>query len=187
MHSRKPRKERPPLDDGKLQEMALRYVGRFATTRAKLIAYLNRKLRERGWAGAQPPDVEGLADGFARQGYVDDAGFALSKARSLGARGYGKSRLMQSLRLAGVGEEDSAQARQHAEAQALDAALRFARRRKLGPFAADETDPRARERALAAMIRAGHDYALSRAILALSPASKLPMDQLTGLSSRRSD
>jgi regulatory protein len=187
MHSRKPPKERPPLDDAKLQEMALRYVGRFATTRAKLISYLTRKLRERGWAGTQPPDVEALADRFARQGYVDDAGFALSKARSLGARGYGKSRLVQSLRVAGVGEEDSAGAREHAEANALDAALRFARRRKLGPFGAGETDPRVRERALGAMVRAGHGFALSRAILALSPASELPLDELAALSSRGTD
>lgn len=185
MHSRKPRKERPPLDPPKLQEMALRYVGRFATTRAKLVSYLNRKVRERGWSGPQPADVEALADRFAQQGYVDDSGFALSKARSLAGRGYGKARLVQSLRVAGVAEEDSAEARDHAETHALDAALRFAQRRKLGPFSAGDADPKARDRALAAMIRSGHGFELSRAILSISPGSDLPMEDLAALFSRQ--
>ena len=185
MHSRKPRKERPPLDETRLQDMALRYVGRFATTRAKLISYLDRKVRERGWSGSQPADVEALADRFARQGYVDDSSFALSKARSLAGRGYGKARLVQSLRVAGVGEDDSAEARDHAETHALDAALRFAQRRRLGPFAAAEADPKVRDRALAAMIRAGHGFELSRAILAISPQGDLPMEDLAELLPRQ--
>ena len=41
----------PPLDEDALRELALRHVARFATSRGKLLAYLNRKLRERGWAG----------------------------------------------------------------------------------------------------------------------------------------
>ena len=46
-----------PLDEDALRDLALRHVARFATSRGKLLAYLNRKLRERGWAGdlAAPP------------------------------------------------------------------------------------------------------------------------------------
>ena len=40
-----------------MQDLALRYVGKYATTRAKLAAYLARKLRERGWDGQREPDV----------------------------------------------------------------------------------------------------------------------------------
>ena len=42
-----------------LEQAALFYAGRYATTRAKLAAYLVRKLRERCWAEAHPPSVEG--------------------------------------------------------------------------------------------------------------------------------
>ena len=42
----KSRKPRPPLDGEKLKELALAYVGRFATTRSKLATYLARKVRE---------------------------------------------------------------------------------------------------------------------------------------------
>ncbi|KTW08260.1 RecX family transcriptional regulator, partial [Sphingomonas sanguinis] len=38
-----------------LERLALRYVERFATTEGKLVDYLTRKLRERGWAGEGAP------------------------------------------------------------------------------------------------------------------------------------
>jgi regulatory protein len=162
-----------PLDQKQLQELALRYVGKYATTRAKLGAYLSRKVRERGWDDVRGPDAEAIAERFAELGYVDDAAFALSKSRALAGRGYGKRRLIEKLRAAGVDEEDSAEAREHADAEAVAAALRFAERRRIGPFAATRsTDPRDRERALAAMVRAGHDFAVARAIAGLDPGAE---------------
>ncbi len=147
------------------------YVGRFATTRAKLAFYLARKLRERGWVGPRPPATEVLVEKLARLGYVDDAAYALAKARSLGSRGYGPRRVTMALRQAGVGEEDGRGAQAAASEQVVAAALRFAQRKRIGPFALAALDPKERERALAAMLRAGHDYALSRRILALAPGS----------------
>src|SRR5690349_9676956 len=114
----KPRRAPPPLTEAQLQEIALRYVGKYATTRSKLRAYLSRKLRERGWDGATDPDPEALANRFAELGYIDDAAYALGQSRSLTARGYGKRRLADRLRLAGVEEEDGAAAKTHADAQA---------------------------------------------------------------------
>jgi regulatory protein len=170
MDATKPRKPRPPLDDEALRELALTYVGRFATTRAKLRDYLSRKVRERGWSGSREPDPEGIAERLAEIGYIDDAGFALSKARTLSARGYGTRRLLDTLRSAGVGEEDASAAREHSDSEAVAAALKFAQRRRIGPFApVPELDPRQREKAIAAMVRAGHGFALARKIV-LTPA-----------------
>ena len=169
----------PPLDEAKLNELALRYVGRFATTRAKLSSYLARKVRERGWEGAREPDVGALAERFADQGYVDDSSYALAKSQSLTARGYGRRRVAQALTAAGIGEDNSAAAREHAEREEVAAALRFARRRRVGPFAESAPrDSREKEKALAAMIRAGHGFELSRAILALAPGTEVDADQL---------
>src|SRR5918996_5453 len=135
MHARKPARPRKPLNREQLHELALYYVGKFATTRAKLTAYLNRKLRERGWAEDSPPDVKHLVDRLAASGLVDDALYALAKSRSLSERGYGAARVRQSLRAAGVGEEDGAAAHELAKDEAAAAALRFARRRRIGPYA----------------------------------------------------
>lgn len=171
----------PPLDEARLNELGLRYVGRFATTRAKLRSYLDRKLRERGWDGAREPDVAAIAERFASQGYVDDSSYALSKARSLIGRGYGKRRVTQALKVAGIEEGEAVEAREHADAEAVSAALRFARRRRVGPFADSvPDDPRHKEKALAAMIRAGHAFELSRRILSLPPGTEVDPDQLSG-------
>ena len=163
------RKPRPPLDAAKLDELALSYVGRFATSSAKLKSYLARKLRERGWAGSDAPPLDALAERLTRLGYVDDRAYALAKAQSLTSKGYGTRRVRQALMTAGIGEEDSADAREHAEGEALAAAMRYARRKSLGPYAQSKPDMQARERAIAAMIRAGHGFGMARAIVDLGP------------------
>ena len=168
----------PPLDAEQLRELALRYVGKYATTRAKLRQYLARKLRERGWAGDAAPELERLADRFAELGLIDDASYALAKSRSLSARGYGKRRLVGELRHAGVEEEDGSDAVAFADEAAVDAALRLAQRRRIGPFAAAMPDPRQREKWIAAIVRAGHGFALAKAITGLPPDPELDLDQL---------
>ena len=160
-----------PLDQERLRELALHYVGRFATTRAKLATYLSRKLRERGWAGDNPPDVAELVQRLAELGYVDDRAFGIAKAGSLTARGFGKRRVRQALAMAGVTEDDATDANEIADERASDAALRFASRRRIGPFAAEPHDPVQREKALAAMIRAGHDFSIARLIVDAKPGN----------------
>jgi len=91
---------RPPLDSAALEQAALGYAGRYATTRAKLGAYLARKLRERGWAEAGAPPVERLVERMAAQGYVDDRAFAAARAAALGRRGYGERRVSEAARAA---------------------------------------------------------------------------------------
>lgn len=178
MHGRSRRRNPIPLDSSRLDELALTYVGRFATTRAKLGTYLSRKIRERGWAGERPPAVETVVERLASLGYVDDAQYALSKARALTGRGYGPRRVSQSLRAAGIGEEDGEAARELAGGESVEAALHYARRRRIGPFGAEAPDVAARERTLAAMIRAGHSFALSKAILALKPGEEVDIEML---------
>lgn len=158
--------------------MALAYVGRYATSRSKLVSYLARKVRERGWEGDGAPDLATLAAKLAGLGYVDDRAFALSKARSLTARGYGERRVGEALSMAGIGEEDGEEARSHAAASAVEAALRYARRRSIGPFAKSSPDPATREKALAAMVRAGHRFGLSRAIADLEPGTEPDISSL---------
>jgi regulatory protein len=168
----------PPLDNERLGELALRYVGKYATTRAKLRGYLARKLRERGWKGDGEPDLDGMAQRFAELGYIDDAAYALAQSRSFAARGYGKRRLSQKLRLAGVEDADGDAASEHADNQAVEAVLRFAERRRIGPFAPESVDRSVREKWIAAMIRAGHSFALARGIATLEPGAAIDFDEL---------
>ncbi|MET1110903.1 MAG: RecX family transcriptional regulator [Allosphingosinicella sp.] len=169
MRSRPDKSPSPPLDSEGLERLGLFYAGRYATTRAKLALYLRRKLRERGWSGPGEPPVERLVERFAELGYVDDRSFASARTASLLRRGYGERRVRQALRGAGVAEADSAEAGDISAEDALAAAYRFARRRRLGPYAPDAPDRAARDKAAAAMLRAGHRLDLVRQVLAAGP------------------
>lgn len=169
MSSKRHKPEARPLDQEGLERLALFYAGRYAITRAKLRQYLLRKLRERGWGGEGEPGVERLVERFCELGYVDDGAFASARADALSRRGYGLRRVDQALRAAGIEEADRAEAREGAEGQAWAAALRFAERRRIGPFAAEAADRPAREKALAAMMRAGHPLALARRMVDAAP------------------
>jgi regulatory protein len=162
----------PPLDTAALERLALRYVERFATTRGKLTAYLQRKIRERGWDGP-PADPAALAERMAGLGYVDDRAFAEARAQALARRGLGARRVSQDFRAAGIAEEDAAELAPVIAGRAADTALAFARRRRIGPFGDGNPDRAVREKQLAAMLRAGHGFDLARRIVALAPGEAL--------------
>ena len=169
MRSGPAKRPRPPLDAEGLERLGLFYAGRYATTRARLAAYLRRKLAERGWSGPGEPPVERLVERFAGLGYVDDRAFASARAEALLRRGYGEMRVRDALKGAGIAEEDAAEARDRAGDEALAAAHRFARRRRLGPYAETAPDRDARRKAAAAMVRAGHRMELVWKVLETSP------------------
>ncbi|GMM93409.1 regulatory protein RecX [Qipengyuania sp. MTN3-11] len=156
-----------PLDRAALKDLAMAYVARYATTSGKLGQYLRRKLRERDWIGDDAPEVDGLVAEFVERGFVDDEGWAQARAANLSSRGYGRRRIGESLRAAGIGEtirEGTAPG----EGEAREAAVRLARRRRFGPFGeplAGEDGAKRRDKQLAAMARAGHDFAHARRVI----------------------
>lgn len=165
-------KPRRPLDDEALGRLGLFYVGRYATTRAKLQNYLQRKVQERGWTGDTPPDVPALVERLSTLGYVDDAAFASARASSLQRRGYGERRIAEALRAAGVETEEAEAVKEQGRDGAYEAALRFAKRKRIGPFGDPNADRAARTKAFAAMMRAGHPIDLVREVLNLTPGEE---------------
>jgi regulatory protein len=152
----------PPLDEAALRELALHYVGRFATSRTKLLAYLSRKIRERGWGGEEAPDPQALVDRLNDLKYVDDASYAAMKSASLARRGYGARRVAETLRADGIADADREEADAHTTSESWTTADRFARRKRIGPYAHALPDPKQREKWIAAFLRAGHSYATAR-------------------------
>ena len=148
-----------PLDAARLDELALTYVARFATTATKLERYLKRKLRERGWEGegdaGREPDLAALVGRYVELGYVDDAAYARARSGSLLRRGYGTRRVGEALREAGIGESIREEVRP-GEGAERRAALAMARKRGFGPFGREPVDRERRHKQIAAMLRAGH-------------------------------
>ena len=151
---RAPRRARP-LDPARLDELALGYVARFATSAAKFERYLRRKVRERGWDGDSEPDLAALVLRYVELGYIDDAAFARAKSGSLLRRGYGERRVRQALGEAGIGEEIREETRP-SEPATRRAALTLARKRGFGPFGKEPLDRERRQKQIGAMLRAGH-------------------------------
>ncbi len=163
-----PHRPIPPLDRGSLDRLALRYVERFATTRGKLTAYLVRKIRERGYDGT-PPDPAEIAERFAELGYVNDRLYAESKAAAMARRGLGARRVGEALRHAGVQAEDAEAIAPQVDARTGQSAIDFARRKRIGPFAAEPADRDRIAKQVAAMVRAGHAPGLAWRIARMQP------------------
>ena len=163
-----------PLNPVKLRDLALHYVGKYATSRAKLATYLTRKIRERGWVeGAEAPDVEAMIEDFTRLGYVDDVAFAESRARSLTARGFGARRVNEDLRAKGITETDSGEARAESENARWQSAERFAQRKRIGPFAAEQAPPEVQQKQFHAFLRAGHSFDIAKIFVRAAPGETI--------------
>lgn len=177
--SRRIRRTPKPLDRARLEELALGYVARFATSSGKLETYLDRKIRERGWDDSKgPPHLPELVERFVAKGYIDDASYGEAKSSGLLARGYGARRIEQSLRAAGLDEGIRADLAPD-ESLARAAALALARRRLFGPFAQNDVNEaldwarKQHEKQLAAMLRAGHQFDHARRVIEAQTVEEL--------------
>ncbi len=173
---RAPKKPPPPLDDARLRGLALHYVGKYATTRTKLTTYLARKIRERGWSDDYPADIDALVSQFSALGYVNDAHFAEARSRSFVARGYGKRRLDEDLRASGIVESDATGANEHMSESGFVAAQNYARRKRIGPYAAEIAPPEKQQKQLQGFLRAGHSFAVARRFVFAEPGTVLEDD-----------
>lgn len=163
----RPRRKPRPLDAARLEELALAYVARFATSAAKVESYLIRKIRERGWEAERPADPAALVERFVTLGYIDDEVYARAKTGGLLRRGYGPRRVAQALGAAGIAQEVRDEVRA-GEAEERRAAVAFASRRRFGPWSRDDgqpTDRDLRQKQFAAMLRAGHGFDAARAVI----------------------
>ena len=174
------------LDEAALREAALAYTARYGGTAASLTRALDRRIRR--WADAllavEGADREAIAGQaallrqqarkvvaqLADMGAVNDQAFAESRARRLRRAGRSRRAVLAHLAAKGVDAEKAGAAVPEDEAAELAAALAFARRRRVGPFAATEDDlpPEAEARVLAAFGRAGFSGAVARRILAFA-------------------
>ena len=171
------RNKRPPLSEGGLRDLALHYVGRFATTRARLAAYLARKLRERGWEGDAPPDVEAIVARMTELHYIDDAQYGVMKGAAMARRGLGPRRIRSGLQADGLDEADRQPAETQARNDAWDAAETLARRKRIGPFATTPADPAQRQKQIAMFARSGHDFATARRWVEAAPGELPDRDE----------
>ena len=174
MHMGQPRQLRR-LTPADLKGVALNYLDRFAATRARLRQVMMRKIRASARAHGDDPApmlaaLEETIQWLEGLGFISDQAYADSKARSLAARGTSRAHILANLASKGVAAEAARAAVDHLcaeyEEPELEAAWRYARRRRIGPYRG-ETDMRAecRDKDLAAMARAGFAGRIARQVI----------------------
>lgn len=173
----------PAVTPAALETAALDYLERYASSVANLRRVLMRRIERAARAGTiERSDgrarVEAIVERLADRRLVDDGAYADGRARSLARQGRSRAAIARTLAAKGV-EPDAIEAALTALAESgetdVQAALRFARRRRLGPFRAPKERAARRDRDLAALGRAGFSYEVARRVVdAESPAAVAP-------------
>ncbi|MBT3305966.1 MAG: regulatory protein RecX [Alphaproteobacteria bacterium] len=171
----KPRRKTPKKITAQyLENSALYYLSRFATSSENLRRVMMRKVvKSARHHDADPDDgkvlVDAMIERFLRSGLLDDGGYARARAASLHQRGNSSRIIRGKLKQKGLDEDTIEQAlaalRDDDDDPERTAAIRFARRRRLGPFATRLQEDGVREKHLAAMARAGFSYDMARRII----------------------
>ena len=172
--AKKPRKAPKKISAAYLENAALYYLQRYATSTANFRRVLRRKIdrscRHHGEdPGKHYPLVEDLVRRYAAVGLLDDAAFARARVSSLRRQGRSRKAILAKLAARGLGpgevEEALAEADEGGEAE-FEAACRLARRKKIGPWRTSPlADPKDRQKEMAALARAGFSYDIARRAL----------------------
>ncbi|MDB5411989.1 MAG: hypothetical protein JWR10_324 [Rubritepida sp.] len=172
------------ITESALRNAALAHLARFAATEAGLRQVLGNRIRR--WAReaeteGQEPDAIAAATAAAKQhaaaiaarlveaGAVDDAGFALARARRLLGSGRSARAALAHLAAKGVSGETAREALAHEDMpDELTSAVILCRKRRFGGFAAAEPEPKLRKKWLGTLARAGFSGEIAQRALALS-------------------
>ena len=171
----RPRRRGPkPITPTYLENAALYYLERFASSSAHLKRVLMRKVMRAAAAGhGDVGEGERLVDAlivrYLAAGLVDDKAYARQRAASLRRRGNSRFAIRGKLALKGVEsalvqstlaelEPDDAQGE-------IAAAAALVRRRRLGPFRSSAARKDAWQKDLAALARAGFSLDVARRVL----------------------
>ncbi len=158
-----------------LKGLALDYLDRFSATKQRVRQVMLRKIRLSARAhGDDPAPIIAALDEAIQwlegRGFLSDRAYAESKARALVARGTSRQRILANLAAKGVNGDDAREALDRLaleyEEPELEAAQRYARRRRIGPYRADpEARAEARSKDLACMARAGFAGRVARQVI----------------------
>lgn len=176
--ARKHRRQQVTPQD--LERFAMRHLDRFGSSAANLRWVLIRRVRRIEQAQQESfPDAPAWIDdtvaALLTRGYLDDRKYAVSLVERMRARGCSSRRIEHSLGEKGIPRTLAQQViAADGHGKELLAAVRYARRRRLGPFRLDpEVRAEKRERDLAALGRSGFPYEIARRIVEAADVESL--------------
>jgi regulatory protein len=169
------REARQPLTPAVLENAALSYLGRFASSSDNLRRVLMRKVAraardgEEGQAAAGAGMVDALIARYLEKGLLNDRAYAAQAASSLARRGTSRFSIAGKLAQKGVDNdlvrETISALDKEDGASELAAACALVRRRRLGPYRAPGKRAEFRDKDLASLARAGFRLDVARRVL----------------------
>jgi regulatory protein len=182
------------ITESYLQNSGLYYLQRYAASEAHFKTIMSRKI-DRSIIDHPDLDktqclewLDEIAQKFIKAGYLNDERYATGLLQSLQVKGRSQKQIQGRMRHAGVAPdiiERVAQARYAEMAERIDAsdlpsnwplntlnlseyiaALKCARKRRIGPFEYMSAQPKPHDKALAMMARNGFSYDIAQTILA---------------------
>lgn len=171
------KKPPPKITETYLRNAGLHYLQRYAASTASFRRVMMRKIdRSCRYHTDQDRDacvvlLDRLIHGFQEYGYLNDDQFTQIKVRNLRERGISRRMIVAKLRATGLDETSILTALEQHDQQNNDmsidpecaAAMRFARKKRIGPFAGGR--PHAPEKSMASMARAGFSYDAIRFVM----------------------
>jgi len=172
----KPRDYTPrKITPQRLANIALHHLDRYASSAENLRRVLERRVYKaapyfedldvaeaKGW-------IDALIRRYVESGLLDDRAYAETRAHSLMARGTSHRLIRMKLMEKGILADTIDHALNALQDETPDpelyAAVKLARRRRLGPFAAPDTRTQNRDKHLSALARAGFSYDMAQRIV----------------------
>ena len=180
--ARKPtgRRARRPITATALENAALHYLERFATSSANLRRVLLRKVAraaaEEGDAAEGARLVDALIARYLESGLLDDRAYAAQAASSLARRGASRFAIGGKLAQKGVAAalvKEAVQGLDEGGSSELAAACALVRRRRLGPYRPPARRAEWQRKDLATLARAGFGLDIARRVLAVPDVEAL--------------
>lgn len=176
----KPAKQPRKISAQYLENAALYYLQRYATSAENFRRVMSRKIKRSCTFHDVPPEpfypvLEDMIARYISAGLLNDKGFAEAKTASLRRQGKSRQAILAKLQAKGLAKADIEQAivitdEEKGDDAELLAARTLARRKKLGSWRTKPMmDPvKDRQKEMAAMARAGFSYEVSRQVLDFS-------------------
>lgn len=159
----------------RLAGIALHYLERYASSSENLRRVLERRvyksIRHHGAPDQETANqwIDDLITRYQEAGLLNDLAYAEARARSLMSRGVAGRSIRMKLIEKGVDADTIDQALEALTEEARDpelhAAIKLARRRRLGPFADPDKRESHKEKHLAAMARSGFSYDMAKRVI----------------------
>jgi regulatory protein len=164
--------------EARLREAALAYLERYESSVQSVRRVLRRRVERWALKSASPVEegafeaIEAVIGDLRRAGLLDDARYAGIKARSLFRGGRSGRAIGAYLAARGIASDTIGEALESRADEAeegvepdLEAALRFARKKRLGRFRPEHQRADKRERDMAALGRAGFSWDVAKTVV----------------------